>query len=89
MFYAATALLHERGLAFRKHTAVHAALAEHFTRTGALDPKYHRWLLDASEARNSADYEVDVDFTAKDAATAIERAREFVSAVQEALSSMG
>ena len=60
----ATAVLHERGLAFRKHTAVHAALAEHYTRTGVLDPKYHRWLLNASEARNSADYEVDVDFTA-------------------------
>jgi uncharacterized protein (UPF0332 family) len=89
MFYATVGLLHERGLAFRKHTAVHAALAEHFTRSGTLDPKYHRWLLDASRARNSADYDVEVDFNPEDAATSIERAREFVAAVQRLLLAAG
>jgi uncharacterized protein (UPF0332 family) len=87
MFYATTALLYERGLAFRKHAAVHAALAEHFTRAGGLDPKYHRWLLDASDARNSADYGVAVDFTPADAAAALDRAKEFVAAVRGAFSS--
>lgn len=85
MYYAATGILHERGLAFRKHTAIHAAVAEHFTRTGALDPKYHRWILDAFDARITADYGVEADFTAQDAALRIDRAREFAAAVRKLL----
>jgi uncharacterized protein (UPF0332 family) len=41
MFYVAEALLFERGLAFRKHSGVHAAFGRHFARTQALDPKFH------------------------------------------------
>jgi uncharacterized protein (UPF0332 family) len=33
MFYVAEALLIEKGLRFRKHAGVHAALARHFVRT--------------------------------------------------------
>src|SRR5713226_1653816 len=44
MFYAAEALLNEKGLRFRKHGGVHGAFAEHFIKTGLLDGKYHRRL---------------------------------------------
>lgn len=47
MFYVAEALLGEKGLRFRKHGGVHGAFGEHFAKTGTLDPKYHRWLLEA------------------------------------------
>lgn len=42
MFYVAEALLSERGLRFSKHAGVHSAYGEHFAKTGALDPTYHR-----------------------------------------------
>ena len=39
MFYIAEALLGERGLHFRKHSAVHAAYGEQFAKTSVLEPK--------------------------------------------------
>ena len=47
MFYVATALLNERGLQFRKHSAAHAAFVKEFAQSSNLDPKFHRWLIDA------------------------------------------
>ena len=51
MFYVAEALLYEHGLVFREHAAVHAAYGKEFARSGLLDPKFHRWLLTAVDAR--------------------------------------
>ena len=38
MFHAAQALLRARDLRYRKHAGVHAAFAEHFIKSGQLDP---------------------------------------------------
>ena len=57
MFYVAEALLHERGLRFSKHSAVHAAFGTAFAKPALLDPRYHRWLLDAFDLRLQDDYE--------------------------------
>ena len=57
MFYIAEALLSEQGLSFSKHTGVHGAFGEHFAKTGRLDPKFHRWLLDAFDYRITGDYD--------------------------------
>ena len=43
MFYAAEALLNEKGLEFSKHIRVHAAFGQHFAKRKILDPKFHRW----------------------------------------------
>lgn len=51
MLHAAQALLREDDLRYRKHAGVHAAFGEHFTKTGRIDVKYHRWLLDAFDDR--------------------------------------
>ena len=59
MFYVAEALLFEKGLAFKKHSAVHAALGEHFAKTGEFDTKYHHWLREAFEKRITSDYGID------------------------------
>lgn len=56
MFYAAEALLNEKGLRFRKHGGVHGAFGEHFAKSGLLDSKYHQWLLDAFDKRLKSDY---------------------------------
>jgi len=79
MLYAAEALLVERDLRFRKHGSVHAAFGEHFAKSGVLDSKYHRWLLDAYDQRILGDYGVEGVLTKEDVARMIEQAREFVS----------
>lgn len=85
MFYVAEALLNEKDLRFRKHGGVHGAFGEHFAKTGVLDPKYHQWLLEAFEERITADYEVGESIEASKAETMIQRAREFLKAVQSYL----
>ncbi len=47
MFYAAEALLNERGLRLRKHSAVHSSFGERMVKTGEFDQRFHRFLLDA------------------------------------------
>ena len=49
MFYTAEALLLEKGLSFSSHSAVIAAFGKEFAKSGALDPKLHRFLLDAQD----------------------------------------
>jgi uncharacterized protein (UPF0332 family) len=88
MFYAAEALLAERGVRFRKHGSVHAAFGEHFAKSGVLDSKYHRWLLDAYDQRILGDYGVEGVLTKEDVARMIEQAREFVSAARRHLELM-
>lgn len=85
MLHAAQALLRARDLRYRKHGSVHAAFAEHFTRTGRLDGKYHRWLLDAFDDRLRADYDVDVSFERESVAARIGQAREFLDAARRHL----
>lgn len=78
MFYAAEAMLAATGQRFRKHGGVHAAFGEQFVRTGRVDSKLHRWLLDAFDKRLQSDYGIEAEITVEDAETVIEQAREFV-----------
>ena len=78
MFYAAQALLNEKGLSFRKHGGVHAAFGERFVVTKLFDPKFHRWLLDAFDKRIQADYGVEAVVTAEDVEQMLSQAKEFV-----------
>jgi uncharacterized protein (UPF0332 family) len=79
MFYAAQPLLHEKNLRFRKHAGVHAAFGEHFAKTGVLEPKFHRWLLDAFDKRLQGDYGIELIVTVEDVQQMIEQAREFLA----------
>lgn len=85
MFYAAEALLFERGLQFRKHGSVHGAFGEQFVRSGAMDPRFHRWLLDAFDTRIQGDYGVDAVVTNEEAQVMIERATMFVAESRKVL----
>jgi uncharacterized protein (UPF0332 family) len=51
-----------------------------------LDPKFHRWLLDAYDQRILGDYGVEVSLTDEDAARVIQQAREFLQAARTYLS---
>ena len=85
MFYVAEALLHERGQRFSKHSAVHAAFGEAFAKPALLDPKYHRWLLDAFDLRLQDDYEVSGMMTEQLVQEMLEQARAFLEAARHFL----
>ena len=87
MFYVAEALLiHEGCGAFKKHAAVHAAFGEKFSKTGKLDPKYHRWLLDAFDKRIIGDYGIETFLEVSDTEDLIEHAKEFLQKAQNYIS---
>jgi uncharacterized protein (UPF0332 family) len=86
MLYVAEALLLAKGLRFRKHGSVHAAFGEHFAKGGVLDPKFHRWLLDAYDQRILGDYGLDVSLTTEDGVRVSDQAREFLQAARTYLS---
>jgi uncharacterized protein (UPF0332 family) len=85
MFYAVVALLNEKGLHFSKHGGVHAAFGEHFIKTGIIDEKYHRWLLDAFDQRIEGDYGIDIHSSDQDAQELIDQAAEFLQAARSYL----
>ena len=79
MFYVAEALLVERGRRFREHSAVHAAFGKQFAKAGLLEPKFHRWLLDAFDRRIVSDYETTGDLSPHEVRETINRAKEFLT----------
>jgi len=89
MFYVASALLNEKGLGFKKHGGVHAAFGEHFSKSGGLDPKFHRWLLDAFARRIQGDYHVEIALNPEEVSRMIEQAREFKAEAEKYLEKPG
>ncbi len=85
MFYIAEALLHERDQRFSKHSAVHAAYGKEFAKPGVLDPKFHRWLLDAFDVRLQDDYDADFMVSCERVEEMMEQAHTFLAAAREFL----
>lgn len=85
LLYTAQALLRDKGIQFRKHSAVHSAFGKHFAKTGLMDPKYHRWLLDAFDQRLRGDYDIDSLIDEKTAAEIIKQAKDFLQAAKKFL----
>ena len=82
MFYAASALLAQRGSQFRSHQGLHAAFGKEFAKSRAIDPKYHRKLLSAFELRQLADYGPQATISQGTAKNACDAASEFLAVVQ-------
>ncbi|PIV26836.1 MAG: DNA-binding protein [Anaerolineae bacterium CG03_land_8_20_14_0_80_58_20] len=82
MMRIAEALLNEKGLNFDNHGDIHGAYGLHFAKTKALDPKFHRWLLDSFDHRIVGDYDVDADFGSDMVADMINQAYEFLEAAR-------
>ncbi|MCP3962489.1 MAG: HEPN domain-containing protein [bacterium] len=87
MFYVAEALLYDQDLEFSKHSAVHAAYGKHFAKTGVLDPRFHRWLLDAFNTRLQTDYGFDMIPSVSAVETMLTQATAFLTAAREYLES--
>jgi len=86
MFYTAEALLHERDLKFSKHGALHAAYGKELTKSGLLDPKFHRWLLNAFDVRLQEDYDAETLVSGERVEEMLGQARMFLTAAREFLS---
>ena len=78
-------MLNEKSLKFSKHSGVHAAFGEQFAKTKTLDPKFHRWLIDAFDKRLAGDYGVESNIEKDIAADMINQAREFLEAARSYL----
>ncbi len=84
MFYATQALLKSEGIEVIKHSAVESALGYHFAKTGRIDPKYHRMLINARKIREIVDYDIQEETVEPTAMLKLEDGKEFV-AVMKAL----
>jgi uncharacterized protein (UPF0332 family) len=82
MFYATQALLKAENIEVVKHSAVESAFGYHFAKTGRIDPKYHRLLINARQIREVVDYDIQEEVIEQTALLKIEEGREFVSVVR-------
>jgi uncharacterized protein (UPF0332 family) len=89
MFYIAEALLAQMGQSYSSHSGVIAAFGKEFAKSGKLDAKFHRWLIDAGDVRNIGDYGVRLDVPEQQAVSVCEWAEEFIHAAEMYLSESG
>jgi len=77
------------GQSYSSHSAVISAFGREFAKTGRLDSKYHRWLIDAQDLRNIGDYGVDSQgqVPKEYAETACDWAVQFIEAAETLLQS--
>jgi len=85
LFYTASALLLSRGLSFSSHSGVIANFGKEFARTGALNPKYHNYLIETQDRRNIGDYGIIVVVTEEQTSEMLEWAKEFILAAESYL----
>ena len=88
MFYLAEAFLLEKGLAFSKHSAVHAAFGEHFVRTGILPTQLHRALIHGMEVRLTGDYDSAKEVSVDEAEEQIASAEQFMAVARQRLGNL-
>ena len=88
MFYLAEAFLLEKGLAFSKHSAVHAAFGEHFVRAGILPAELHRALIHGMEARLTGDYDSTKEVSMDEAEEQIANAEQFMEVARQRLGNL-
>lgn len=83
IFYLAEAMLLSKGLTFSSHSAVIAAYGREFAKTGLLDPKFHRYIIDAYERREIGHYgDEGEEITDEQAQETYRWAGEFMEAVK-------
>jgi len=82
MFYVASALLAVLGLSYSSHAAVISAFGREFAKSGKLDPKFHRWLIDAQDLRNIGDYGVGSQVPKEYAETVCDWAVQFINTAE-------
>jgi uncharacterized protein (UPF0332 family) len=87
LFYTAEALLLADGFSFSSHTAVIAAFGRTFAKPQHLDVRFHRYLIDAQDIRNLADYGVGSGVTRAQVTDMLAWSDEFLAAATSHLQS--
>ena len=82
LFYVAEALLLAEGLSFSSHAALIAGFGKTFAKTQRLDPRFHRYLIDAQDIRNLSDYGVGTGVSRAQVAELLAWVDEFLAAAQ-------
>jgi len=82
MFYVTQALLKSEGIEVVKHSAVEAAFGYSFVKTGRIEQRYHRMLINARKIREIADYDIDEEIVEPVASVKVEEGREFLAAMK-------
>lgn len=85
MFYVAEALLLSKGMTFSKHSAVISGIGREFVRSGTIPEEYHRYLMDAQEARNTGDYQAVSHLTEAETVQHITRAEHLLEVGEKLL----
>ena len=80
MFHAATAALLIRNIERTSHHAIIAAFGEFLAKPGLVDPKYHKYIIEAFTLRNDCDYLAPFTADEAQAEMTLKRARQFVDA---------
>lgn len=78
MFYAVEALFLVKKQSYSKHGAIISAFGKEFVKSGLVDSKYHRFILEAFELRNAGDYGIINSVSREKAAHLINMADEFI-----------
>lgn len=82
MFYVAQIFLLSQGLSFSKHSAVIAAFGKHIAHPGIGPVAFHRYLIDAQDARLIGDYAPEANLSEAEIGTLFDHATAFVEAVE-------
>ena len=85
MFYIAEALLLDIGLSFSSHSAVISAFGREFIRTGKIEAKFHRYIIDAQDLRNLGDYGVGKKISTEQSQEILNWSQEFISVAEAIL----
>jgi uncharacterized protein (UPF0332 family) len=86
MFYLAELLLFTKGLTYTSHSAVVAAFGKEFAKTGLMPSEFHRYLIEAFEARQLGDYGIHITVTKEQSEQVIIWANSFLEEVEIYLS---
>lgn len=88
MFYIAEAFLLGEGLAFSKHSGVHAAFGREFAKTERIPVHFHRYLIRGMEVRHSGGYGSGRPVTKEECVEQISRAEEFLNLAADMIGSI-
>jgi len=88
-FYAANAALASQGMAHSEHSGAIYGFEEYFVRRDLIEDEFGQQYGRVLDERNLADFEIREEFTADQARTTIEDARQFVIRVEKLLKEEG
>jgi uncharacterized protein (UPF0332 family) len=85
MFYTAQAFLLRRQRRFSKHSSVIAAFGQEFAKDDEALREFHHGLVEAQDARNVGDYQIDVILSRDDVQVHLDRADRFIQIADQML----